>query len=179
MAIATRAVLRAVTLAAAVAACGGDENTGDPAAADDPTADANPSAGEYCDVTVELVGAISATPTEFPELEVPADGASVCTHLDGRQIARSHFAANTANEPGPQSSFHLALSDSDGNPLRDGSDVTIGETEPMTFANLEWVPWQQDVPQPDRTRDVVLRIVPRSGLATSTDLALFLFDPLE
>lgn len=117
-----------------------------------------------CEMSASLDGAGSS-----PSQVGPLDSANVCLHLDATQNRVAHFAASTTAEAGAASSFTLTLTDTAGNLLRDGWDVSVGESAPETFANLEW-----DLAG-GQAKDVVLEI---RGTAL-TQLSVSLFEPLE
>jgi hypothetical protein len=118
-----------------------------------------------CEISASLDGATGSTATPLG----PTGSANVCLHLDGTRNRVAHFAASTEAEDAVDSSFTLTLTDADGVLILDGWDVTVGESSPRTFANLEW-----DLAG-GLTKDVVLEL---RGTA-QTKLSVALFEPLE
>jgi len=93
-----------------------------------------------------------------------------CLRLDASQLRRGHFMASTRNEVGTQSGFTIAMTAPDGSPLAAGWDVTVGATDPMTFANLE-------MPIAGGTLLDAKLVVTAVDNASSIQVSLF--DPLE
>jgi len=93
-----------------------------------------------------------------------------CLRLDASQNRRAHFMANTRNELGTVSGFTIAMTAPDGTPLESGADVTVGLTDPKTFASLE------RAIDAGTVLDVRL-VVSAADKATAVHVALF--DPLE
>jgi hypothetical protein len=101
------------------------------------------------------------------------NGITLCLHLDATQNqVAAHFAAETANENGATSSFVTVLEDSDGTVLQDSWDVSVGNSDTRTFANLEW--------------NAPLHVVTETQLwlhareqTAPTTISLSLFEPLE
>jgi hypothetical protein len=120
-----------------------------------------------CTLSGSLDGSTgNAMPTTFSAVE----SENVCLHLDAsHNLVVGHFAATTDYMPGDMSTFTLSLVDPSGAVIHDGADVTVGQTEPQTFANLEW-----DLTA-GQTKDVVLQI--RGDMPT--DLHVALFEPYE
>lgn len=100
-----------------------------------------------------------------------AAGTSVCMHLDATTLSRAHFMAGLPGRAGTTSGFQTVLEDASGQVIVNGWDVTVGQTDPMTSANLEWSP------PAGVTTDVTLVVTAQQ--ATSTTLSLGLLDPLE
>lgn len=125
-----------------------------------------------CDRSISLDGG-SGRSVPIGPAAIGPEGTSLCVHLDGTANLRNHFAASTDQEAGLSSSFELVLLDADGGELRVGWDVTIGSTEPRTFASVEWQPAGSEVV------DVILRATPRTGTGATTTLRVAFFDPLE
>jgi hypothetical protein len=124
-----------------------------------------------CDAQVSLYGASdSATPTSVPFAIQSSDGVNLCLELDARDNKRvAHFAASTQQEFGTNTSmFQLALLDKDGVTLQEGWDVTLGDSPPMAFANLEHDVTEGSIVEV--TLHIVAKCVP---LGTTIDLALF------
>ena len=124
-----------------------------------------------CDQAVSLDG--SAADRVTIQANVDQDGFGLCLHLDGTANYMAHLAAGTGWSDGTTSPFQLALIDSAARPIRAGWDVTVGETDPRTFANLEWSMAGGEV------RDVILRLTTRDGDGIATTLDASLFEPFE
>jgi hypothetical protein len=101
------------------------------------------------------------------------NGITLCLHLDATQnLVAAHFAASTAEEAGAASSFATVLEDSDGAVLQDSWDVSVGNSDTRTFANLEW--------------NAPLHVVTETQLwlhareqTANTTVSLSLFEPFE
>lgn len=118
-----------------------------------------------------MTGNAQATP--IGPVTVDQTGIDLCLSLDARDnLVVAHFAAGTEYEMAASSSFLLALFDRDGNPMREGWDVSFGSTPTTTFANLEYGITKGQLV------DVVLWVRAKSGTATST-VNLHLFEPYE
>jgi hypothetical protein len=127
-----------------------------------------------CVADITLDGSTgSAAPTKLAAMLVDGNGASVCLHLDAtHNLVAAHFAAATDYLPGTTSTFATVLEDASFQTLQQGWDVTVDDTPPRTFANLEW-----NAPLHEMT-DAVLWI--RAAAApTSTSISVALFEPLE
>lgn len=127
-----------------------------------------------CAWSVSLDGWNGATPTatEFPALGV--DGATICLTLDSTlNIQGAHFAANSDRGAGSVSLVEMALFDEDERLVQEGWDVTFGQTNPQTFANLEYgMPVGSVVHAKLFVRSLAVGTV-------STRLELSFFEPLE
>jgi hypothetical protein len=158
-------------------ACGGHRGGGEADAAVDPVADAEPlPAG--CDAAIVLDTGSSPQGSVGP-VAIGGDGLDICLHLDGTTTHRNHFAANTPNEEGQTSSFELALY-MESALLQEGWDVTVGIEDPRTFANLEWEPWTQDVPDDAHLADMILHVALKpTTTVNQARIDVHLFDPLE
>ncbi|MEO6776705.1 MAG: hypothetical protein ABI467_27435 [Kofleriaceae bacterium] len=100
-------------------------------------------------------------------------GVTLCLHLDATQNqVAAHFAAETEKQAGNASPFATVLEDLDGTVLQDSWDVSIGNTDPQTFANLEW-----NAPLHVVT-DAQLWLHARDQ-STKTTISVSLFEPLE
>ena len=101
------------------------------------------------------------------------NGVTLCLHLDATQNqVAAHFVAETAKENGSASSFATVLEDMDGTVLQDSWDVSFDNTNPQTFANLEWNAPLQAV------TETQLWVHAREQTA-STTVSLSLFEPFE
>jgi len=101
------------------------------------------------------------------------NGITLCLHLDATQNqVAAHFAAETAKETGSTSSFATVLEDMDGTVLQDSWDVSYDNTNPQTFANLEW-----NAPLKTVT-ETQLWVHAREQTMTTT-VSLSLFEPFE
>ncbi|MDB4955107.1 MAG: hypothetical protein JWO36_2676 [Myxococcales bacterium] len=124
-----------------------------------------------CTMQVALDGSTGTAQTVGP-LALGINGADICMHLDATRNTRVHFAAATAQEPGPASSYLATLEDRSFHAIVDGWDVSIGNTDTHTFMNLEWDP------PAGQTSDVILWVRGLHARAPTT-ISLSLFDPLE
>jgi len=93
-----------------------------------------------------------------------------CLHLDASQNRRAHFMASTRNEVGTQSGFTIVMTAPDGTPIETGGDVTVGQTDPRTFASLERAITGGTV------LDVKLVV---TSVDKASSIQVSLFDPLE
>lgn len=127
-----------------------------------------------CDYELSLDGrGDNATQDSVGPVAVDAVGKKVCLHLDATNNIRiAHFSAGTEYADGTTSPFLLSLHDMQGATLREGWDVTVGQTDPKTFENLEW-----DAPLGQIT-DAVVWVRARDASATST-FGFALFEPFE
>lgn len=118
-------------------------------------------------------GCVTLAGTASQDMPVTADaaGTSVCLHLDASTLARAHLMAGLPGRAGTTSGFSTVLEDASGQVIVDGWDVTVGQTDPMTSANLEWSP-----PAGVTTDATLVVMAPQS---TATTLSLALLDPLE
>ncbi len=67
------------------------------------------------------------------------NGVTICLHLDATQyLQAAHFAAASDRSPGAASPVMSILQDSTFVALQDSWDVSVGQAETRTFANLEW-----------------------------------------
>jgi hypothetical protein len=125
-----------------------------------------------CSSDITLDGSTGSSPTKLA-LVLDTNGTSVCLHLDAtHNLVSAHFAASTEFMPGASSPFTSVLQDGSFATLQDGWDVTVDDSPPRTFSNLEW-----NAPLHETT-DAVLWI--RShGATTTTTLNLSLFEPFE
>jgi hypothetical protein len=153
-------------IAGGTAACVTDHH-GDP----DPAPIVQP---HTCSTDVTLDGSTgNAQPTLIGPLTLDQTGQTICLHLDAtRNLAAAHFSATTDDQLGMVSAFATALQDDNFALLQDSWDVTVGNSQPRTFANLEW-----NAPLHVQT-DAMLWIHAR-GQASSTMVAVALFEPLE
>ena len=121
-----------------------------------------------CAMTASLDGTTS-TPAAYGPAVLGASGVDLCLHLDATKLRRAHFGATASPATkGTTQPFLATLEDSGGTPILDSWDVTVGQTDPTTFMNLEWSP-------PIATTDVILW-VRGNGNAT---ISLSLIDPIE
>jgi len=126
-----------------------------------------------CPTSIPLAPGSPGTPAGMEVGPLELGTASFCLHLDTRGLIRGHFMAGTSlRESGDASSFTLTLADTNGTTLVEGWDVSIGNTDTKTFANLEMAM------EADLERDVVLTISAKGGTAPVTNLGFSLFDPL-
>lgn len=127
-----------------------------------------------CTADITLDGAAgSPQGTLAGPFALDRNGVTLCLHLDAshNQVA-AHFAAETDKQPGTASSFTTVLEDMDGSALQDSWDVSFDNTNPQTFANLEW-----NAPLHVVT-DAQLWLHARDQNATTT-VSLSLFEPFE
>lgn len=124
-----------------------------------------------CASSIALVGAVTTSPTSVA-LPLDGNGANICAHLDATQLSRAHFMAGTDQRPGTTSGFSATLQHADFSTILDGWDVSVGETSPQTFLNVEWSP------PAGQTTDVIVWVRADSEPTTVT-FGLDLFDPLE
>jgi hypothetical protein len=158
------AALRSVVLVMVTVLAGGCAD--DPAAPVDEPLPLTPDANG-CTVVASLDGAQSESMQLGPYV---FGTGTFCLHLDASQLRRGHFMASTRNEPGSASGFSIEMTSSDGSPLATGGDITVGQTDPMTFASLE-------LAITGGTELDVRLIVSSADHATAINVALF--DPLE
>jgi len=131
-----------------------------------------PPDSSACVQTVELVGSTDATATNVGPWSVDSNGIDICMHLDATPLVHGHFAAATQYTLGTVSGFDTVLLDADGTTLQTGWDVSVGTTNAMTFADLEW-----DMPG-GTTRDTILH-VSTPAIVAYPMLSLSLIEPLE
>jgi hypothetical protein len=115
-------------------------------------------------------GCVTLDPSAAQDYSITTD-ASVCMHLDATMLHRAHFMLGMPAYAGTTSGFTVALRDAAGQLIVDGWDVTVGQTDPMTAATVEWSP------PAGVTTDATLVISAPQPTTTTIDLALF--DPLE
>jgi hypothetical protein len=125
-----------------------------------------------CTQSVTLVGAVSTSPTRVGPFVLDAAGADICVRLDATQMQRAHFMASSDERTGTTSGLDAVLQRPDGTAVLDGWDVSVGETAPKTFLNVEWDPPVGQI------TDVVVW-VRASGAPAGASIELDLFDPLE
>jgi len=119
----------------------------------------------------ETLDGVAGAPVDFGPLVL--GGANVCLRLDAsKNLQSGHFAAGTDQQAGEASAFTLRLTDPAGTVLLDGWDVSVGQTDPRTFANLEL-----SIPAGE-IRDVILEVRAK-GPQTATKITVQLFEPLE
>lgn len=121
-----------------------------------------------CATSVNLDG----RPVNLPPTLLDATGINVCAHLDASQLIRAEFAASTDQRAGDASGFAVTLERADRTPILDGWDVSVGDSPPQTFLNLEWSP------PPGQSLDVIVWFR-STGSPSQTQLGLDLFDPLD
>ena len=118
-------------------------------------------------------GGAGAGSTRLGPMQLDSSGASICLHLDATSnLIAAHFMSSTDAMPGSMSPFAVVLQDTSFATLQDGWDVTVGQTSPATFENLEW-----NAPLHVVT-DAVLW-VRASNEARTTSISVALFEPLE
>lgn len=125
-----------------------------------------------CAMQLTLDGSAGSAPNVVGPLTLDTSGADLCLHLDATHNTRVHFAASTPYEAGPASSYTATLEDTAYGAILDGWDVTVGNTDPHTFLNVEWNP------PAGQTTNVILWVRSVAG-TTPTTINLALFDPLE
>jgi hypothetical protein len=125
-----------------------------------------------CSARLTLVGGTTATPVVAGPFALDTHGVAVCLHLDATALHRAHFAAATRYENGTTSPLATTLQDSTFHAIRDGSDMTVGDSAPRTSTNLEWGP------PAGAATDVILWVRTKAGTVTS-EIDVWLFDPLE
>jgi hypothetical protein len=137
----------------------------------EPSADP-PVQPRTCAADLTLDGAGTGS-TKLGPMQLDTSGTSICLHLDAtnNRIA-AHFMSSTDSMPGSTSPFAAVLQDASFATLQDGWDVTVGETAPATFENLEW-----NAPLHAVT-DTVLW-VHATGDARTTSISVALFEPFE
>ncbi|HLM76155.1 MAG TPA: hypothetical protein VK459_25790 [Polyangiaceae bacterium] len=150
---------------------GGDPTGGDPTGGD-PTG-GEPTGGEpaMCTESKTLNGTSGET-VSLP-VTIDASGFRLCLHLDASLNDTGHFFATTAYVDGASSPLVLTLLEPDGTLLREGWDVTVGQSDPKTSAHLEWSMPGGEV------RDAVLRVTTKAQGTEMTTLGVSLFEPLE
>ena len=130
-----------------------------------------------CVADITLDGSTgSAQGTLAGPFTLDRNGVTLCVHLDAtRNLVAAEFAAETDRQAGSTSSFATVLEDMDGAVLQDSWDVSFDNTNPQTFANLEWSAPLHVVTDTQlwlHARD------PITSTATTT-ISLSLFEPLE
>lgn len=160
------AALRSIVMVMVTVIAGGCADDGDPAAPVDDPLPLMPDANG-CTEVASLDGAQAESMKFGPYV---FGTGTFCLHLDASQLRRGHFMANTRYEVGSASGFTIEMTSSDGSPLASGGDVTVGHTDPMTFASLE-------MPVTGGT-DLDVRLVVSSA-DQATPINVSLFDPLE
>lgn len=157
-------------------ACALYEDTGDEAPSDETPDDETPGEtptiplvadANGCHVVAALDGSTAMSSTFGPYV---FGTATFCLHLDGSQLHRGHFMANTRYQAGDASGFSLEMTDANGSPLGSGWDVSVGHTDTKTFANLEMAVAGGTV--------LEVRLVVTATDKTST-VNVALFDPLD
>lgn len=103
----------------------------------------------HCDAEMSLA---TTTPQAEP-VSLDANSIGWCLHLDSTSIqsAAPIFWAQTDHVTGVVSDIELSLFDTSGNVLLDGWDVAVGQSQPTTFAELQFQLTTGAV------RDVILR----------------------
>ena len=138
----------------------------------EPSADP-PVQPRTCASELTLDGANGTGSAQLGPMQLDASGTSICLHLDAtNNHVAAHFMSSTDSMPGATSPFAAVLEDAGFATLQDGWDVTVGETAPATFENLEW-----NAPLHVVT-DTVLW-VHATGEARTTSISVALFEPLE
>jgi len=118
---------------------------------------------------------LSAQPVYGP-VAVDTAGITICLSLDARDNLReAHFMSGTPNESGDMSSFELSLRDANDVELVAGWDVSIGNTDTKTAANLEY----SFAPGQVYAAKLVVRAKPGRTPPATTQVGLSLFEPYE
>lgn len=97
-----------------------------------------------------------------------SEPSSYCLHLDLTNAWTPYFSASTTFVSGETSGMKLSLFDLHGTLLAEGSDLTIGDKQDTTAAELS-VSWPSH--EIDEI-DVVVHAVSADGVAHTTDLTL-------
>jgi hypothetical protein len=128
-----------------------------------------------CASDLTLDGSSGTGSTQLGPMQLDASGTSICVHLDAtNNHVAAHFMASTDSMPGSTSPFATVLEDASFATLQDGWDVTVGETSPATFENLEW-----NAPLHVVT-DTVLWVHATYATDTrTTSISVALFEPLD
>jgi hypothetical protein len=129
-----------------------------------------------CVADVTLDGSTgNARPTQLGPFTLDRNGVTLCLHLDATQNqVAAHFAAESDMQPGISSSFATVLQDPTFSALQDSWEVTYGDADPHTFANLEW-----NAPLHAVT-DAMLWIHARDqATSPTTMISVALFEPFE
>lgn len=120
-----------------------------------------------CVESLSLDGAVGGSTTLGPYV---FGTGTFCLHLDATALRRGHFMASTRYQMGTVSGFTMNMTDAIGTSLAMAGDVTVGQTDPMTFASLE-------MPITGGTELDVRLVVSAVDQASTLNVALF--DPLE
>lgn len=92
-----------------------------------------------CAWSVSLDGWNGASPTSTELPALTSEGVTLCLSLDSTQnLERAHLAAATEIGMGAASLIEMALFDDEDKIMEEGWDVTVGQSAPKTFANLEY-----------------------------------------
>jgi hypothetical protein len=126
-----------------------------------------------CPATISLYGMADSGSTTFASRAYDTAGEYFCLELDARDnIWIAHFAASTPYEAGAASNFQLDLLTADGAMLREGWDVSVGQTDTRTFANVEYSIEDRVV--------LSAKLHVHAKMATATgSFSLSLFEPYE
>lgn len=156
-----------------LAACGGGSGDVAPDAAGD---GAIPFTPDTCSGSPLALYGATTQPADQPiygPVTLDTAGITICLSLDGRDNANlAHFGAITDGEMADASTFELSVYDTNDVLIEMGWDVTIGNSSPMSYANVEHSFEKGQVYQ------VKLRARAKQAAAT-TRISLSLLCPLE
>ena len=127
-----------------------------------------------CAWSVSLDGWNGASPTSTALPALTSEGTTLCLSLDSTQnLERAHLAAATEIGVGSASLIEMALFDDEDKIMEEGWDVTVGQSAPKTFANLEYtLPVGQVI-----TAKLFVRSL--SSAPVSNRLQISFFEPFE